>query len=192
MSLLRKSRSALALAGFGLATAGAAWFGSHYSPAKGRSREWYRELDKPIFTPPDAVFPIVWTSLYAMMAWSGWRVWSAPPSDESFPGAAPVVHPAFHQREVVQAVLWEAAPGSGADRSADAGSFCAGIHRGCAQRRPGCFASFRPVCRLGRVRRIAERGNSPAKSGLRRSRGMKAVAVFDRCLKPPATRSVVK
>ena len=80
MSLLRKSRSALALAGFGLATAGAAWFGSHYSPAKGRSREWYRELDKPIFTPPDAVFPIVWTSLYAMMAWSGWRVWSAPPS----------------------------------------------------------------------------------------------------------------
>jgi benzodiazapine receptor len=25
------------------------------------------------------VFPIVWTSLYAMIAWSGWRVWSAPP-----------------------------------------------------------------------------------------------------------------
>jgi benzodiazapine receptor len=28
-------------------------------------------------TPPNAAFPIVWTSLYAMIAWSGWRVWSA-------------------------------------------------------------------------------------------------------------------
>jgi benzodiazapine receptor len=76
----RKPRSLLALAGFGLATAGAAWYGSRYSPAKKSSREWYRDLDKPGFTPPDAAFPIVWTSLYAMMAWSGWRVWSAPRS----------------------------------------------------------------------------------------------------------------
>jgi benzodiazapine receptor len=76
----RKSRSLFTLAGFGLATAAAAWFGSLYSPTKGRTREWYQELDKPIFTPPDSVFPIVWTSLYAMMAWSGWRVYSAPTS----------------------------------------------------------------------------------------------------------------
>jgi benzodiazapine receptor len=79
MSIVRKSRSALALAGFGLATAGVAWYGSHYSPGK-NSDVWYEELDKPIFTPPNAVFPIVWTSLYAMIAWSGWRVWGAPPS----------------------------------------------------------------------------------------------------------------
>ena len=79
-SSARKARSLFALAGFGLATAGAAWFGSHYSPAKKRSRDWYEDLDKPVFTPPNAVFPIVWTYLYAMMAWSGWRVWSAPPS----------------------------------------------------------------------------------------------------------------
>ena len=76
----RKSRSLLALAGFGLATAGAAWFGSRYSPAREESRDWYNELDKSGFTPPNAVFPIVWTSLYAMIAWSGWRVWSAPSS----------------------------------------------------------------------------------------------------------------
>jgi tryptophan-rich sensory protein len=76
--MTRQTRSLLALAGFGLATAGAAWYGSHYS--RGNRDSWYRELDKPDFTPPDEVFPIVWTTLYALIAWSGWRVWSAAPS----------------------------------------------------------------------------------------------------------------
>lgn len=76
-----RSRSFLALAGFGLATAGAAWYGSRYS-RKGSRDSWYRDLDKPPFTPPDAVFPVVWTALYAMIAWSGWRIWSAVPSRE--------------------------------------------------------------------------------------------------------------
>lgn len=69
----------LALAGFGLATAGVAWYGSRYSRAGSRD-SWYRNLDKPSFTPPDAVFPIVWTSLYALIAWSGWRIWTSAPS----------------------------------------------------------------------------------------------------------------
>jgi translocator protein len=73
-----RSRSLLALAGFGLVTAGAAWYGSHYS--KGNRDPWYRSLDKPDFTPPDEVFPVVWTTLYALIAWSGWRVWCAAPS----------------------------------------------------------------------------------------------------------------
>jgi benzodiazapine receptor len=77
----RKSRSLLALAGFGLATAGVAWYGSRYSRSSRRD-PWYDELDKPSFTPPDKVFPVVWTSLYAMIAWSGWRIWSAAPSRE--------------------------------------------------------------------------------------------------------------
>ena len=76
------SRSLIALAGFGLATAGAAWFGARYSPSNGNRDAWYRELDKPSFTPPDKVFPVVWTSLYALIAWSGWRIWSAAPSRE--------------------------------------------------------------------------------------------------------------
>ena len=76
-----RSSSLLALAGFGLATAGAAWYGARYS--RGGNRDsWYRSLRKPNFTPPDQVFPVVWTSLYALIAWSGWRVWSAAPSRE--------------------------------------------------------------------------------------------------------------
>ena len=77
----RKSRSLLALAGFGLATAGVAWYGSRYSRSGARDG-WYDQLEKPSFTPPDKVFPVVWTTLYALIAWSGWRIWSAAPSRE--------------------------------------------------------------------------------------------------------------
>lgn len=75
----KSSRSLLALAGFGLVTAGAAWYGSRYS-RKGSREKWYRELEKPSFTPPDKTFPVVWTTLYALIAWSGWRIWCATPS----------------------------------------------------------------------------------------------------------------
>lgn len=36
---------------------------------------WYQTLNKPAFTPPDAVFAPVWTVLYAAMAVAGWRAW---------------------------------------------------------------------------------------------------------------------
>ncbi|MGA9389401.1 MAG: TspO/MBR family protein [Candidatus Sulfotelmatobacter sp.] len=75
------SHSLLALTGFGLATAGAAWYGSRYSRKESRG-SWYRNLNKPSFTPPKEMYPVVWTALYAMMAWSGWRIWSAAPSRE--------------------------------------------------------------------------------------------------------------
>ncbi len=77
----RQSNSLTALAVFGVATAGAAWFGARYS-RRGNRDSWYRQLDKPSFTLPDAAFPVVWTALYAMIAWSGWRVWCAAPSRE--------------------------------------------------------------------------------------------------------------
>jgi benzodiazapine receptor len=76
-----QARSVLALAGFGLVTAGAAWYGSRYSRRESRST-WYRNLEKPKFAPPQNVYPVVWTMLYAAMAWSGWRIWSAAPSRE--------------------------------------------------------------------------------------------------------------
>jgi tryptophan-rich sensory protein len=74
------SKSYLALAVFGLATAGAAIYGSRHT--KNGMGEWYAALDRPSFTPPPAVFPVVWTSLYATMAWSAWRIYDAPPSPD--------------------------------------------------------------------------------------------------------------
>jgi len=38
---------------------------------------WYASLNKPPFTPPNYVFPIVWNVLYALMAISRWRLWEA-------------------------------------------------------------------------------------------------------------------
>lgn len=35
---------------------------------------WYASLVKPAFTPPNAVFPIAWSLLYALMAWAFWRI----------------------------------------------------------------------------------------------------------------------
>jgi benzodiazapine receptor len=37
--------------------------------------DWYATLTKPSFAPPNAVFPIVWPILYAMMAVAAWLVW---------------------------------------------------------------------------------------------------------------------
>jgi benzodiazapine receptor len=45
----------------------------------GTSR-WYRQLNKPPFQPPPALFGPVWTGLYALMVWSAFRVWGRPSS----------------------------------------------------------------------------------------------------------------
>jgi translocator protein len=76
-----KSRSLLALAAFGAATAGAAWYGARYSRNASRD-SWYRNLDKPDFSTPDNALPLARAALYAMIAWSGWRIWCAAPSRE--------------------------------------------------------------------------------------------------------------
>jgi tryptophan-rich sensory protein len=36
---------------------------------------WYEALEKPSWTPPDAVFGPVWGVLYALMAVAAWLVW---------------------------------------------------------------------------------------------------------------------
>ena len=36
--------------------------------------DWYRSLAKPGWVPPNRAFPVVWTSLYILMAWAAARV----------------------------------------------------------------------------------------------------------------------
>ncbi|MEO1274772.1 MAG: TspO/MBR family protein [Pseudomonadota bacterium] len=38
---------------------------------------WYEALKKPVWRPPNWVFGPVWTVLYGMIAFAGWRVWQA-------------------------------------------------------------------------------------------------------------------
>lgn len=36
---------------------------------------WYRTLHKSLLSPPDILFPIVWSILYVMLAFAGWLLW---------------------------------------------------------------------------------------------------------------------
>ena len=51
------------------------------TPDHPRTQRWYRNLDKPSFTPPSVVYPIAWTSIQAALAYSGYRVMRGEPSN---------------------------------------------------------------------------------------------------------------
>lgn len=68
----RSTREWAVLAGFVVAVAAAAVFGSQFMPG-----EWYRALAKPSWTPPNWVFGPVWSILYVMIAIAGWLAWRA-------------------------------------------------------------------------------------------------------------------
>ena len=40
--------------------------------------DWYANLAKPGFTPPNDIFPVVWPILYVLMAVSAWLAWRVP------------------------------------------------------------------------------------------------------------------
>ena len=42
-----------------------------------RPGEWYEQLAKPGWTPPNWAFPVVWSALFLMNAVAGWLVWQA-------------------------------------------------------------------------------------------------------------------
>lgn len=45
-------------------------------------KDWYLTLQKPTWNPPAYVFGPVWTVLYAMIAFAGWRVYVKAPSSK--------------------------------------------------------------------------------------------------------------
>jgi tryptophan-rich sensory protein len=44
---------------------------------QGGMQDWYQNLQKPSFNPPNIIFPIVWTILYITIAAAGWRLWES-------------------------------------------------------------------------------------------------------------------
>jgi benzodiazapine receptor len=81
----RKEGAAAARSGFGIVpfaagTAAVSLLGARVT--KGGQGLWYRMLRKPRYKPPRWAFGPVWTTLYALMSWSAFRIWRRPPSPE--------------------------------------------------------------------------------------------------------------
>lgn len=67
---LRTLGNGVALGVFVVLVAGAALFGAQFPPG-----EWYENLEKAPWTPPNWLFGPVWTLLYLAIAIAGWLVW---------------------------------------------------------------------------------------------------------------------
>lgn len=84
----------LTFAGLVLAVLTAGATGALFPPG-----DWYKTLVKPAWTPPDWLFPVAWTLLYAAMAYAALRVTRAPMAL-----AAPAL--AFWAAQIVLNALW--------------------------------------------------------------------------------------
>jgi hypothetical protein len=103
------------LAGFVLLVVLVASTGAMFKPGG-----WYEALVKPVWTPPNWLFPVAWTLLYLMIALAGWQVWRAGVACSGIQRRRPclpvLLHPACAQRRLVLVVFRIAPCGSGADR----------------------------------------------------------------------------
>lgn len=59
------------------------FLGSRFGPGA-----WYASLRKPPLTPPNWVFPVVWTLLYVLMGVAAWWVWLKAPWHLAWPALA--------------------------------------------------------------------------------------------------------
>jgi translocator protein len=76
VSLRREPRRWRALILLLALSALAGFIGSLASPGMSESASaWYEALRKPDWTPPNALFSVAWTILYALMAVAAWLVW---------------------------------------------------------------------------------------------------------------------
>jgi translocator protein len=62
--------------------------------------QWYEQLAKPPWRPPNWLFGPAWTVLYAMIAVSGWLVWKA----GTWPAMAPAM--ALYATQLVLNAVW--------------------------------------------------------------------------------------
>jgi len=58
----------------------AACFGAGATGAVFQPGDWYKSLDKPVWTPPDWAFPVMWTTIYLLISFAAARVAMLPDS----------------------------------------------------------------------------------------------------------------
>lgn len=77
----RRRRQLFGAVVFGGLVAGVAALGTLAMRGRGRPGGlWYRALRKSRVQPPGSVFGPVWSALYGMIAYAGYRIWRSPPS----------------------------------------------------------------------------------------------------------------
>ncbi len=67
---MKRSKKALGLIAWIFICSLPGIFGAQFEPGN-----WYELLQKPAWTPPNEIFPVVWPILYILMGISSWMVW---------------------------------------------------------------------------------------------------------------------